>query len=133
MTTLTAAQITRIRGDIGDTAGTPAFTDDEIQDAYDRTEDATSERTRQSATRGILIRQLIASAAKLNDYTAGATSEKRSQVFNQLQVMYKMYAGAVAAVEEVGVKPVVKIGVRSIPRQNRAYPSDWVYDNDADV
>jgi len=131
MTTLTENQLARIRADIGDTSATPAFIDFEVQDAYDRTESVTDERIRQSATRGILIRQLIASAAKLNDYTAGATSEKRSQVFSQLQAMYKMYAPAVEVVEGVGVKPIVKAGIRSFPREGRAYPSDWTHD-DAD-
>ena len=125
---LTAEQIEDIRGDIGDTGATEAFTDAEIERAYERTESVSIDATRLAATRGILIRQLIASASKLNDYTAGATSEKRSQVFSQLLVMYKMYEKAVDTVESISGRSVTRVTVANVPRVGRTYPSGWDFD-----
>ena len=125
---LDAEQIQDIRDDIGDTGATEAFTDAEIERAYTRTASVSIEATRLAATRGILIRQLIASASKLNDYTAGATSEKRSQVFAQLMTMYRLYASAVETVESATGRGSARVAISNVPRAGRTYPSGWEHD-----
>jgi hypothetical protein len=124
---LTAQQITDIRDDIGDNGASETFTDAEIERAYERTAAVSVEKTRQNATRGILIRQLMANAVKLTKYTAGATSEDRTTIFNALKTMYGMYQPAVEQVEGVGVSPVVMFGARGEHRADRAYPSGFVH------
>lgn len=125
---LTAQEITDIRDDIADNGATEAFTDAEIERAYERTEAVSSDLTRHAATRGILVRQLLMSATKLNDYTAGATSEKRDQVFQHLKFMYGLYAKAVETVEGATGKSIARVAVSNVPRAGRTYPSGWEAD-----
>ena len=72
----------------------------------------------------------MASAAKLNDYTAGATSEKRSQVFAQLKALYAEYKPAVdTALGTAGVGHS-RIRIANVPREGRDYPAGWEYPSD---
>jgi hypothetical protein len=119
---LTAEEIQDVRDDIGDTGATPAFTDAEIQRAYVRVEGAPDAATRDSATRGLLLRQLLASAAKMNDYTAGATSEKRSQVFAQLEKMFGLFSDALDSALQTKPAGTLKAGLRPAARRGRTYP-----------
>lgn len=119
---LTPEEIQDVRDDIGDTGATPAFTDAEIQRAYDRVAGAPDAATRDSATRGLLLRQLLVSAAKLNDYSAGATSEKRSQVFAQLKAMFEMFSDALDAALLTKPAGTLKAGLRPAARRGRTYP-----------
>lgn len=128
MTALDSDQIEDIRADIADNGATEAFTDAEIQRAYDRTDAVSSDLTRMAATRGLLVRQLLMSATKLNDYTAGATSEKRDQVFQHLKFMYGLYAKAVETVEGAAGRSVARVTLANVPRAGRTYPSGWEHD-----
>lgn len=122
---LTAEEISDIRADIGDTGASPAFSDPEIQRAYDRCVNAADQNTRESATRGLLVRQLMANAAKLNDYSAGATSEKRSQIFAQLKELFEMYRKALESTLNTEPKTTAKARVVNVPRVGRSWPSDY--------
>ncbi len=122
---LTADEISDIRADIGDTAATPAFGDPEIQRAYDRCVNAADQNTRDSATRGLLVRQLMANAAKLNDYSAGATSEKRSQIFAQLKELFEMYREALESALNTEPRTAAQVRVVNVPRVGRTWPSGY--------
>lgn len=125
---LTAQEIEDIRADIGDTGASEAFTDDEIQRAYDRCVNAPDQNTRDSATRGLLVRQLLASAAKLNDYSAGATSEKRSQIFAQLEKLFEMYRKALESALNTEPRGTARVNIKNVPRVGRTYPGDYEVD-----
>ncbi len=125
---LTADEISDIRADIGDTGASPAFSDPEIQRAYDRCVNASDQNTRDSATRGLLVRQLMASAAKLNDYSAGATSEKRSQIFAQLKELYAMYQKALESTLNTEPRGTARVNIKNVPRAGRTYPTDYEVD-----
>lgn len=125
---LTANEILRIRRDIGDARTSQVYTDAEIQDDYDRSESISSETTRQAATRGFLIRGMLSDSARFNDYTAGATSEKRSQAFDHLKFLYSLYAKAVETVESSAGRSVARATISNVPRAGRTYPSGWEFD-----
>jgi hypothetical protein len=125
---LTANEILRIRRDIGDARASQVYTDAEIQDDYDRSESVSVEATRQAATRGFLIRGILADSARFNDYTAGATSEKRSQTFDHLKFLYGLYAKAVETVESSAGKSATRVAISNVPRAGRTYPSGWEHD-----
>jgi hypothetical protein len=114
MTDLTTAQKNTLRRRVGDSGATQAFSDDELQDAFDEAVESLD------ATTVILIEWLIADAAKFNDFTAGQTSEKKSQIFDHLVKLAAHYQGKVdTAARGVQVKIV---GMRSVPPRERDAP-----------
>lgn len=116
MTVLTAAQKNILRRNVGDSGDTQAFSDDELQDAFDAAEESID------ATTVILVEWLLANAAKFNDYTAGQTSEKKSQVFSNLERLAARYQAKVdLAARGVQIKIV---GMRSVPPRERDEPYD---------
>lgn len=88
---LSSADLTRIRRKIGDTGASPAFSNAEIEDTYEEQGESVLK------TVVALIDELLMSASRLTDYTQNATSEKRSQVFDQLTRMRTIYEGQVSA------------------------------------
>jgi len=82
---LSATQLTDIQADLGISDDEAVFTDAELNRLYAR---ADSSYTMAVA---MAIRQLLITAAKFNDYTAGYTAEKKSQVFQQLKQMYEVW------------------------------------------
>lgn len=86
MSTLSSDQLSDIQADLGiDNTGT-VFTDAELHRLFTRA-GADYDRTVVYA-----LDQLMMDAAKLNDYTSGASQEKKSQVFTQLKAMREMWA-----------------------------------------
>jgi hypothetical protein len=75
---LTAAQLSDLRGDIGDTGSTQAFTDAELNRLYTRTEG--------DYDNAVLLAydQLIGTAWRFNNYTQNNTQEQKKQVFDNL-------------------------------------------------
>ena len=71
MATLSAAQLGDIQGDLGIGSDGAVFTDSELHRLYTRA-DSDYELTVVYA-----LEQLMVDAAKLNDYTAGSSSEKK--------------------------------------------------------
>lgn len=85
---LTATQLTDIRRDlgIGQTGG--VFTDAELDRLYERAGGTSDDYAMAVA---MAVRQILVDAAKLNDYTAGSSTEKKSQVFKQLKELYELW------------------------------------------
>jgi hypothetical protein len=77
------------RADIGD--ANSAFTDAEIDTLEQRAIARWSEDVAYEGARVLAINQLLASAAKLADYAANESSEKKSQVFKHLSELRKLY------------------------------------------
>lgn len=81
MATLTATLRTDVQGDLGIGSDQGVFTDDELDRLYTRAD------SDYGTTIYLAFRQLLADAAKFNDYTAGHTSEKKSQLWDHLKEM----------------------------------------------
>jgi hypothetical protein len=112
VTDLTTAQKNRLRRRIGDSGATQAFSDEELQDAFDEAgEDL-------SATTIILLEWLLADAAKFNDYRAGQVTENRSQVYDHV-ARNLAYGKQEAASGSTQVKIV---GMRAVPPRDRDVP-----------
>lgn len=118
---LTAEQLSDLRADLGDS--NTAFTSVELNRNWDRLENAANDLQRHNATLALCFRQLLASASKLHDYTAGATGEKLSQVRKHLQEMYELFADDLEAALGTNAN-VLKSKVASYPHQTRTLPSE---------
>lgn len=114
---LTIEQLSDLRADLGDTSATPAFADAELERLYVRSgEDYAS-------TVLFAIDQLLMNAAKLNDYTAGQTQERKSQVFANLQKMREIWAVRAPASASGGTSRQVRVfGLRTQPKPKREAP-----------
>lgn len=89
---LSTLDLQRLRRDLGDIS--VSFTDPELQDNYKRLSSAPSESVRFEAVKGMCFEQLLNSASKLHDFTAGAVGEKLSQVVANLEARYQDYKSA---------------------------------------
>ena len=74
----TASIRERMRRKLGDTSTPYAFSDAELDDLYAQADNNFDRAIRDG------FNELLADAAKLSDYTAGASSERRAQVFDNL-------------------------------------------------
>lgn len=126
--TITAQQITDLRADIGD-EGETAFSDAEISRIWDRVSGASSTNEQHEAALALMARQLMSNAAKLADYSAGETSEKRSQIFKHLKMLYDMYKDSLERATGTQVRQFARRSVRVKPRQDREYPAEFDEDD----
>lgn len=111
---MTSTQRDRLRRDIGDTGATPAFGNDELDDNWDRMSGAADEESQMKATMAKCFEQLLNSAVKLHDYTAGAVDEKLDQVFKHLEKRYAEYKPYMdAALGQKSQVVVGKVGMRA--------------------
>lgn len=92
---LSADQITDFRRDLGIGVDGTVFTDDELNRLYDRAGSGYSKAVY------LAFRQLLADAAKLNDYQLGSSSETKSQVFKHVKGLMEIW-GAQAGVSMRG-------------------------------
>ncbi len=93
-------QITDLRADLGIQSAGAVFTDAELDRLYTRADGD------YDLAVVYAIDQLLMDAAKFNDYTAGSSSEKKSQVFAQLKDVRTLWAeraGVVGGVMRAGV------------------------------
>lgn len=98
---LSSDELTDLRADLA--ANSSVFSDAELQRLY----------TRAGSYNGaalLALRQLLANATKFSDFTAGQTSERRSQVFEQLYKMLGEWKEIVAAGNQVRIT-----GLRLVP------------------
>ena len=113
MTTLTADQLADMQADLGVSADESVFTDVDLNRLYTRADGDYSTAV------VLAIRQLTMNAAKLNDYTAGETSEKKSQIFTNLQTMLAYWEEqAQSATGQVKI-----VGMSFVPPTTRDKPS----------
>jgi len=75
-----------MRGDLGLPDDGSVFTDAELDRLYTRAGDNYAKAVY------LAFRQILANAAKLNDYRIGSSSESKSQVFKQVQGMMAAWA-----------------------------------------
>ncbi len=98
----------RLRGDLD--ADDDALTDAEIDDAFARAAAQYGDNSTavDAAARVVAIQQLLAGAAKQTDYGQNESSERRSQVFDQLMRLRAVYEGdlqaALDAAAQIGVR-----------------------------
>lgn len=109
---LSATELSRLRRKLGDSGGT-VFSDAELNDIYDEAGDD-FDRTLQ-----IAFEEIMYDAAKFNDYTAGQTSERKSQVFEHLNKIV-----ARLETQRTNKQQVRIVGARSIPPRVKDAPSD---------
>lgn len=77
------------RADIGD--ANSAFADGEIDKLETRATERWGADVAYEGARVLAVQQLLANSAKLTDYTANESSDKKSQIFKHLQDMLKLY------------------------------------------
>lgn len=114
MAAITAADRTYIRRHVGDTAVTPLWWDSDLDDIW--TECGES----RAAVIVDCLEELLANAAKFNDYTIGQTSEKKQQVFQNLQLMVDYWQGKVNA----GVQYKM-VGLSAVPVRDKDEPNGY--------
>lgn len=86
---MTADQLADLRGDLADTAASPAFSDAELQRLWQRA------GGRHKQTVALAIWQLLMQASRLHDYMfgQGASEQKKSQVTRQLKERLETLGG----------------------------------------
>lgn len=118
---MAAQQIIDLRADMDDAA--EVFSDVELSRYWDRTSRAADEFTHLNAVKALMYERLLSGGSKLHDYTAGATSEKLSQIRAHLKDQFERYRPALEAAQgqkrEFGF-----VGLRSYPHPTRTAPSD---------
>lgn len=120
---LTQQQMRDLRTDLGDVAH--AFDDDELSRNWDRLSNAPDEDTRFEAVKGLCFEQLLNSASKMHDYSAGAVDEKLSQIVANLEKRLAYYLPALQAARgEVQQVVVGKLGSRIDPNRY-VPPENW--------
>lgn len=112
MATLTAAQLADMQADLAITNDESVFLDSELQRIYDR---AGGNYARAIT---IAIRQLLMNATKFNDYSAGQTTERKQQIFQNLQGMYKVWEDEWRSTSN----QVRIVGARPVPPVVTEYP-----------
>ena len=110
---LTATQRTDMQSDLGITSDEAVFTNDELDRLYTR---AGSDY---NSAIYLAWRQLMADAAKFNDYTVGQTQEKKSQLFDHVKAMVDYWKDEA----RVATNQVRVIGLLEVPPRWKDSPS----------
>lgn len=113
MATLTSTLRADLQADLAIGSSEAVFTNDELDRLYTRA-DGDYEKTIVLA-----MRQLMQNASKFNDYTAGQTSEKKSQIRDNLQKNLKYYEDTVIG----GATQFKIVAMRSVPTKHKDKPS----------
>ncbi len=109
---LTAVQRADFQGDIGIGTDEAVFTNDELDRLYARAD------SDYNSAVYLAWRQLMADAAKFNDYTAGQTREEKSQVFDHIKAMVNFWKDEA----RVATNQVRSIGLLEIPPRDKDSP-----------
>lgn len=123
---VTQTQIDRLRRDVG--GDETSLPDETVQDIFDEAEETYSDAASALAqTRILALQGLLASAAKMADYTANESSEKRSQVYSNLSKLLDLWQkrldDAVADADVASLGGGVRFGrVHRKPARVREYP-----------
>jgi hypothetical protein len=103
MAELSATELARMRRKLGDATGA-VFSNDELNDIYT---EAGADFDRALM---IAFEEIMYDAAKFNDYTAGQTSERKSQVFDHLSKVVARIEATRSNKQQVRI-----VGLRGIP------------------
>lgn len=119
----TETQRTRLRRDIGATV--TSLSDDDADDIYTEAgEEYTDADSIKAYTRVLAIQGLLASSAKLADYTQNQSAEKQSQVFDHLMKLLALWekklSMATAAASPNGAARFG--GMRRKPKKIKEFP-----------
>lgn len=110
---LSAEQLSDLQADLSIGSDQGVFTDNELNRLYERaSEDYDS-------TLVLAWRQLLASANRFNDYTAGQTSEKKSQVRAHIRDTLEYYEDRV----QRSGNQVAIVGMRRVPPVYKEVPA----------
>jgi hypothetical protein len=109
---LTATQRTDFQGDIGIGSDEAVFTNAELDRLYARSD------SDYNGAVYLAWRQLMADAAKFNDYTAGQTQEKKSQVYDHIKDMVEFWKDEA----RVATNQVRLIGLLEVPPRDKDTP-----------
>lgn len=120
--TLTTQQLIDLQDDSGIGNDESVFTGAELERIWERVSGATTDTARHEASLYLIYRQLLGSANKLHDYTAGATSEKLSQVRANLREMVNEYKPQYEAATSQQTQ-FARTVLRKRPNQRRTRPS----------
>lgn len=115
MTELTETQLARLRRKIADQGTPPAFPDDELQDIWDEAGE------NWNLTIVMCFNELLASAAKFNDYTQNESQEKKSQISKNLADLRDYYQKLYD--QEGGGNTTRIVGIK-VQRRQKCYPND---------
>lgn len=110
---LDSTNLARLQASLGIGTDQSVFTDAELADIWSWASDDFAQAMVYS------ILQLMGNAAKMADYTAGETSEKRSQVFSQLKELLEWWQGEASSTPQIAFA-----GTSVAPPVNRSRPSD---------
>lgn len=119
----TETEIARLRSDIG--ANSTSLPDDDANDIFTEAGEVYTDASSITAyTRVLAIRRLLASSAKLTDYTQNASQEKQSQVFAHLKDLLAYWQGELdTAVSASSTNGAAKFGgQRRKPTRIKEYP-----------
>lgn len=111
MATLTDDQCADLRADIGDAGTNQAFSNPELDRLYTR---ALADDGGYDLAVVYALRQLLADQAKFTDYTAGETSESRSQVFKHLERLLARWERIAGVSGGIVSKGVIGLGLDEI-------------------
>lgn len=126
--TITDAQMSNLRLDAGLADDETIFTNVELSTIWERLSGASSDTTRHEAALGLMFRQILASAVKLNDYAVATSSEKKSQVFEHLKTLYALYKPSLEEALDVAPNPIALGSMRRLEverDQPRGVDEDW--------
>jgi hypothetical protein len=116
----TQAQADRLRADVGATV--TSLPDADVDAIFTEAAEIYSDVASQTAyTRIIAIRRLLASSAKLTDYTQNESRESMSQIFKHLRDLLAFWQGELAAIGSVD--GAARFGrTAGIPARVKEYP-----------
>jgi hypothetical protein len=112
MATLSSAQLTDLRGDVGD-VDSNAFTDDELNRLYTRAD------SDYEATVILALWQLLISAVKFRDFVVGFTRDEAATIFDNMKAAYELRRQYYS-----GKKQVMIAGLEVIPTYRKTEPTD---------
>jgi hypothetical protein len=110
---MTTDELDDFRADLGDQNTPPAFSDDEIQRLYVRSDDSFAK------TKLLAINQLLMNASKLYNYVSGHTRQEQQVIFDNLLKMREILKEELGATNQVHL-----VGLTVIPpASNKQAPS----------
>jgi hypothetical protein len=93
------------------------FTNDALDDIWERVSSASTDAKQHSAALGLIAKQMMRKAASLHDQSVVQSSSKQSQVYEHWKDIYNEHKADLDAALYGGNSQFVRSGIRSIPRE----------------